>query len=72
MKGAVDVLDYANHLEVWNHGRLIKNLNSTPITAQEEKTLNELSSSPRFPWRIHVNKEEGNVQGDERRFVVHR
>ena len=50
MKGAVDVLEYANHLEVWNHARLMNNLKSNPITAQDEKTLNELFSAPRSPW----------------------
>ncbi len=63
MKGAVDVLDYVNYLEVWNHARLMKNLKSNPITAQDEKTLNELSSAPRFPWTMHLNKEEGHVHG---------
>jgi MraZ protein len=72
MRGAVDVLDYVNYLEVWNHARLMKNLKSTPITAQDEKTLNELSSVPRFPWTMRLNKEEGHVHGKERRFVVHR
>jgi len=63
MKGAVDVLDYVNYLEVWNHARLMKNLKSNPITAQDEKTLNELSSAPRFPWTMYLNKEEGHVHG---------
>ena len=63
MRGAVDVLDYENYLEVWNHARLMKNLKSNPITAQDEKTLNELSSAPRFPWTMHLNKEEGHVHG---------
>jgi MraZ protein len=72
MKGAVDVLDYVNYLEVWNHARLMKNLKSTPITARDEKTLNELSSSPRFPWAADLQKQEGHVHGKERRFVVHR
>ena len=63
MKGAVDVLDYAHYLEVWNHARLMNNLKSNPITAQDEKTLNELSSAPRFPWTMHLNKEEGHVHG---------
>ena len=71
MKGAVDVLDYVNYLEVWNHARLMKNLKSSPITAQEEKTLNELSSAPRFPWARDL-KQEGYVHGRERRFAVHR
>jgi MraZ protein len=72
MKGAVDVLDYVNYLEVWNHARLMKNLKSNPITAQDEKTLNELSSAPRFSWTMQLNKEEAHVHGKERRFVVHR
>ncbi len=72
MKGAVDVLDYVNYLEVWNHVRLMKNLKSTPITAQDEKTLNELSSAPRFPWAADLKNKEGHVHGKERRFVVQR
>jgi MraZ protein len=72
MKGAVDVLDYVNYLEVWNHARLMKNLKNAPITAQDEKTLNELSSATRFPWTMHLNKDDGHVFGKERRFVVHR
>ncbi len=72
MKGAVDVLDYVNYLQVWNHVRLMKNLKSTPITAQDEKTLNELSSAPRFPWAADLKNKEGHVHGKERRFVVQR
>jgi MraZ protein len=72
MKGAVDILDYVSYLEVWNHTRLMKNLMSTPITAQDEKTLNELSSTPRFPWAVDSKNREGHVHGNERRFGVHR
>ena len=72
MTGAVDVLDYRNYLAVWNHAQFLKNLEGSPITAQDEKTLNKLSSAPRFPWAIHRNKEEGYVHGTERRFRVHR
>jgi MraZ protein len=72
MKGAVDILDYVNYLEVWNHARLMKHLKSSPITGQDEKTLNELSSAPRFPWAADLKKEEGHVHGTKRRFVVHR
>ena len=72
MKGAVDVLEYANHLEVWNHARLMNNLKSNPITAQGEKTLNELFSAPRSPWAEDVKNKEGHVHGKERRFGVHR
>jgi MraZ protein len=72
MKGAVDVLDYLNYLQVWNHVRFLKNLRSRPIKPQDEKTLNKLSSAPRFPWAIHRNKEQGHVPGTERRFRVYR
>jgi hypothetical protein len=72
MKGAVDIFDYLNYLEVWNHAQFLKDLKSSPITAQDEKTLNKLSSTPRFPWAIHRNKEQGHVHGTERRFRVYR
>ena len=72
MKGAVDVLDYVNHLEVWNHARLMDNLKSNPITAQDEKTLNVLFSVPRSPWAEDWKNKEGHVHGKERRFAVHR
>ena len=72
MKGAVDVLDYANYLEVWNHARLMNNLKSNPITAQDEKTLNELFSAPRSSSAIDWKNKEGHVHGKERRFGVHR
>jgi transcriptional regulator MraZ len=72
MKGAVDVLDYVSYLEVWNHGRLMNNLKSNPITAQDEKTLNELFSAPRSPWAVELKDKEGHVHGKERRFEVHR
>jgi MraZ protein len=72
MKGAVDIFDYLNYLEVWNHAQFLKDLKSSPITAQDEKTLNKLSSAPRFPWAIHRNKEEGYAHGTERRFRVYR
>jgi MraZ protein len=72
MKGAVDIFDYLNYLEVWNHAQFLKDLKSSPITAQDEKTLNKLSSAPRFPWAIHRNKEQGHVHGTKRRFRVYR
>jgi len=72
MKGAVDIFDYLNYLEVWNHAQFLKDLKSSPITAQDEKTLNKLSSAPRFTWAIQRNKEEGHVHGTERRFRIHR
>lgn len=42
MKGEVDVLGYLNYLEVWNHARFLENLNRSPITPEDEKTLDEL------------------------------
>src|SRR5436853_819521 len=72
MKGAVDVLDYLNYLEVWNHARFLKNLRSRPITPQDEKTLRKLSSAPRFPWAINRNKEDGHVRGTARRYSIRR
>src|SRR5437016_6201201 len=72
MKGAVDIFDYLNYLEVWNHVQFLKDLKSSPITAQDEKTLHKLPSSPRFPWAIRRNKEEGYVHGTERRSRIHR
>src|SRR6266404_3272212 len=71
MRGAVDIFDYLNYLEVWNHAQFLKNLKSSPITAQEEKTLNRLSSAPRFLRAIHQSKEAGPVHGTERRFTVY-
>ena len=72
MKGAVDVLDYVNYLEVWNHARLMKNLMGSPTTAQDEKTLNEVFSAPRSPWTVDWKDMEGYVYGKERRLGVDR
>jgi MraZ protein len=70
MKGAVDVLDYSNYLEVWNHDRFLRNMKSSPITARDEKTLKKLSSAPRFPRAIH--RKERHDKGDMARFRMHR
>jgi len=72
MKGAVDVLDYANYLEIWNHARLMKNLMASPTTAQDEKTLNEVFSASRSPWTVDWKNMEGHVPGKERRLGVNR
>jgi len=72
MKGAVDALDYVNYLEVWNHSRLMKNLMSSPITAQDERTLNEVFSAPRSSWTAEWNNLEGHFHGNERRLGVDR
>jgi len=72
MKSGVDILDHPNYLEVWNHAQFLKDLKSSPITAQDEKMLSKLSSAPRFPRIIRRNKEEGHVHGTEMRFRIHR
>ena len=72
MNGAVDIFDYLNYLEVWNHAQFLKDLKSSPITAQDEKTLNTLSSAPRFPWTVDWKNKKGHVPGKEWRFRVHR
>jgi len=72
MKGAVDVLDYANYLEVWNHARLMNNLKKRSNYSTDEKALNELFSAPRFSWQETGRNKEGHVHGKELRFGVHR
>lgn len=42
MKGDVDVLGYLNYLEVWNHARFVEHLNRSPITAEDERILDDL------------------------------
>src|SRR5439155_890514 len=54
MRGGVDLLDYLNYLEVWNHAQFLKNLKSSPITAQDKKMLSKLSCAPRFPRTIRL------------------
>ena len=44
MRGEVDVLDYQNYLEVWNHTRLLNNLKRYPVTAQDENAFNRISA----------------------------
>lgn len=70
MKGAVDVIHYLNYLEVWNHARFLKNLKGNPMTAQDERMLNKLSSASRFPWAVHRNEDENYLYGTERRSRV--
>ena len=43
IKGEVDLLDYQNYLEVWNHTRFVKNLNRSPVTEQDEMLLGRLA-----------------------------
>jgi MraZ protein len=42
MKGDVDVFGHLTYLEVWNHARFLENLNKSPITDEDFKTLDEL------------------------------
>jgi MraZ protein len=42
MRGDVDVLGSLNYLEIWNHTRFLDNLKASPITDEDEKTLDEL------------------------------
>lgn len=44
MKGEVNVFGFQNYLEVWNHVRLVKNLNRTPVTQDDEMLLERLAS----------------------------
>ncbi|PYU60906.1 MAG: hypothetical protein DMG55_09480 [Acidobacteria bacterium] len=72
MKGGVDIFDYLNYLELWNHAQFLKNLKRSPLTAQDEKTLNTLSSAPQFRWAVDWKNKKGHVPGKEWRFRVHR
>jgi MraZ protein len=72
MKGAVDVLDYLNYLEVWNHARLMNNLKSNPNTAQDEEVLNQVFSATRSSSVVDWKNKDRHVQGKESRFAVHR
>jgi transcriptional regulator MraZ len=42
MKGEVNVQGQLTYLVVWNHARFLEQLNRNPITAEDEKTLDEL------------------------------
>ncbi len=42
MKGEVDVQGQLTYLEVWNHARFLEQLERNPITAEDEKALDEL------------------------------
>jgi len=48
MNGAVDIFDYLTIWKFWNHAQFLRDLKSSPITAQDEKTLNTLSSAHDF------------------------
>ena len=42
MKGEVDVQGHLTFLEVWNHAQFLEQLNRNPMTAEDEKALDEL------------------------------
>ena len=42
MRGDVDVLGNLNYLQIWNHTRFLDNLKASPITDDDERTLDEL------------------------------
>ncbi|HYT06517.1 MAG TPA: hypothetical protein VEL77_02610 [Rugosimonospora sp.] len=42
MRGDVDVLGNLNYLQIWNHTRFLDSLKASPITDDDEKTLDEL------------------------------
>ena len=42
MRGDVDVLGNLNYLQIWNHTRFLDSLKASPITDEDEKTLDEL------------------------------
>ena len=42
MKGEVDVMGNLTYLDVWNHARLLENMSKSPITEEDEKTLDGL------------------------------
>jgi MraZ protein len=42
MKGEVDIQGQLTYLEVWNHARFLEQLNRNPITAEDEKVLEDL------------------------------
>lgn len=72
MKGVVDVLQYANYLEVWNHARILARLNTCSTPTRREITLNGLTTVPQSPKAGVRGNKSANFQERERRFVVHR
>ena len=42
MKGEVDVQGHLTYLEIWNHARFLVHMKRNPITAEDEKALDEL------------------------------
>jgi MraZ protein len=42
MKGEVDISGQLTYLAVWNHARFLEQLNRNPLTADDEKVLDDL------------------------------
>ncbi len=42
MRGDVDVLGNLTYLQIWNHTRFLDNLKASPITDDDDKTLDDL------------------------------
>ena len=42
MKGEVDVQGNLTYLEIWNHARLLEYMKRNPMTAEDEKALDDL------------------------------
>jgi MraZ protein len=42
MKGEVNIQGQLTYLDIWNHRRFVDQLNRNPITAEDEKALDEL------------------------------
>ena len=71
MKGGVDVLHYTNHLEIWNHYRLLRHLRSGQTPTLRALTLDNLIFARRSPLSAVREKQRDRVQERGRRFVVH-
>lgn len=42
MRGEVQVLGMLTYLDIWNHQRFLEEIKKNPITAEDERTLDEL------------------------------
>jgi DNA-binding transcriptional regulator/RsmH inhibitor MraZ len=42
IRGEVNVFGYTKYLDVWDHGKFVKNLKRSSVTARDEKTLRRL------------------------------
>jgi MraZ protein len=42
IKGEVDLQGYLTYMDIWNHGRLLEDMNNKPLTDEDRKTLDAL------------------------------